>query len=52
MPLSVPVPCSQYSTLLAVIEGRWHYGVCTLHEDAPVTTVFNIQFDPEYAAAA
>jgi len=51
LPLSVPVPCSDYSTLLAIAEGRWHYGVCTLADAAPVTTLFNIQFEPEYAAA-
>lgn len=51
LPLSVPVPCSEYSTLLSIVEGRWHYAVCTLAESAPVTTLFNIQFEPEYAAA-
>lgn len=51
LPLSVPVPCSEYSTLLAIVDGRWHYGVCTLAGAAPVTTLFNIQFEPEYAAA-
>lgn len=51
LPLSVPVPCSEYSTLLSIIEGRWHYAVCTLGDSAPVTTLFNIQFEPEYAAA-
>ena len=51
LPLSVPVPCSEYSTLLSVVEGRWHYAVCTLADAAPVTTLFNIQFEPEYAAA-
>ena len=51
LPLSVPVPCSEYSTLLAISEGRWHYAVCTLAGAAPVTTLFNIQFEPEYAAA-
>jgi hypothetical protein len=51
LPLSVPVPCSEHSTSLAIVEGRWHYSVCTLLGAAPVTTVFNIQFEPEYAAA-
>jgi hypothetical protein len=51
LPLSVPVPCSEHSTSLAIVEGRWHYAVCTLLATAPVTTVFNIQFEPEYAAA-
>ncbi len=51
LPLSVPVPCSEYSTLLSIVEGRWHYAVCTLAESSPVTTLFNIQFEPEYAAA-
>lgn len=51
LPLSVPVPCSQHSTVLAVVNGRWHYGICTVQGDKPVTTVFSIQFDPEYAAA-
>ena len=51
LPLSVPVPCSEHSTSLAIVRGRWHYAVCTLLGAAPVTTVFNIQFEPEYAAA-
>lgn len=51
LPLSVPVPCAEHSTSLAIVEGRWHYAVCTLLAAAPVTTVFNIQFEPEYAAA-
>ncbi len=51
LPLSVPVPCSQQSTHVAVRDGHWYYGVCTLHDSVPVTTLFRIQFDPEYAEA-
>jgi hypothetical protein len=51
LPLSVPVPCTDNSTALAVAGGRWHYGVCTDSGQRPVTTMFTIQRDPEYARA-
>jgi len=51
LPLSVPVPCEQYSAHLSVREGGWYYGVCTALNGERVTTLFDIQFNPEYARA-
>ncbi len=51
LPLSVPVPCASHSVELAVSAGRFHYGVCTREGSEPVTTMFSIQYDPEYARA-
>jgi hypothetical protein len=51
LPLSVPVPCASHSVELATSRGRFHYGVCTREGSDPVTTMFSIQYDPEYARA-
>ena len=51
LPLSVPVPCASHSVELAVSPGRFHYGVCTREGADPVTTMFSIQYTPEYARA-
>lgn len=51
LPLSVPVPCTSHSVELATSNGRFHYGVCTREGSEPVTTMFSIQYDPEYARA-
>ena len=51
LPLSVPVPCASHSVELAVSAGRFHYGVCTREGADPVTTMFTIQYKPEYARA-
>jgi hypothetical protein len=51
LPMSVPVPCASHSVQLAVSPGRFHYGVCTRDGAAPVTTMFSIQYEPEYARA-
>ncbi len=51
LPLSVPVPCASHSVELGVSAGRFHYGVCTREGTEPVTTMFSIQYDPEYARA-
>jgi hypothetical protein len=51
LPLSVPVPCASHSVELATALGRFHYGVCTREGSEPVTTMFSIQYDPEYARA-
>jgi len=51
LPLVVPVPCIDDSTALAVVGTRFHYGVCTDTGEAPVTTLFTIEHDPEYARA-
>lgn len=51
LPLSVPVSCASHSVELAVSPGRFHYGVCTREGADPVTTMFTIQNEPEYARA-
>jgi len=51
LPLSVPVACASHSVELAVSPGRFHYGVCTREGAEPVTTMFSIQYAPEYARA-
>jgi len=51
LPMSVPVPCTDQSAALAVVGDRFHYGVCTDTAGRPVTTLFSIQHDPEYARA-
>jgi len=51
LPLSVPVPCASHSVQLATAAGRFHYGVCTREGTEPVTTMFSIQYEPEYARA-
>jgi hypothetical protein len=51
LPLSVPVPCASHSVHLSVSRGRYQYGVCTREGAEPVTTMFSIQYEPEYARA-
>jgi hypothetical protein len=51
LPMSVPVPCTDDSAQLTVVGSRFHYGVCTDTGKHPVTTMFSIQRDPEYARA-
>ena len=51
LPMSVPVPCTDNSAALSVVGERFHYGVCTETAGRPVTTLFSIQHDPEYARA-
>jgi len=51
LPLAVPLPCDQNSVSFAVTGSRWYYGVCSRATGKPVTTLFSIQTDPEYARA-
>ncbi len=51
LPLTVPVPCTDDSALLTVRGDRFHYGVCTEADGAPLTTMFTIERSPEYARA-
>jgi hypothetical protein len=51
LPMSVPVPCADDSAQLAVVGARFHYGVCTNTGDRPVTTMFTIERNPDYARA-
>jgi hypothetical protein len=51
LPLTVPLPCDQNSVSFAVAGPRWYYGVCSKATGKPITTLFSIQTDPEYARA-
>lgn len=51
LPMSVPVPCADNSVQLAVAARRFHYGVCTQNGERPLTTMFTIERDPDYARA-
>jgi hypothetical protein len=51
LPLTVPLPCDQNSVSFAVAGSRWYYGVCSRATGKPITTLFSIQTDPEYARA-
>jgi hypothetical protein len=51
LPLTVPLPCDQNSVSFAVAANRWYYGVCSRATGKPITTLFSIQTDPEYARA-
>lgn len=51
LPLTVPAPCASHSVELATSRGRFHYGVCARQAAGAVTTMFSIQYEPEYARA-
>ncbi|HEY2405327.1 MAG TPA: hypothetical protein VGI10_04965 [Polyangiaceae bacterium] len=51
LPMSVPVPCIENSAQLIAVGDRAHHGVCTVEQGEPVTTIFSIQYHPEYARA-
>ena len=51
LPLTVPLPCDQNSVSFAVAGSRFYYGVCSRATGKPITTLFSIQTDPEYARA-
>lgn len=51
VPLSVPSPCSHAIAGLVVLDGRWHYAVCSTASGREVTTTFRIQYEPRYAEA-
>ena len=51
--LAAPDPCPRSVVGYVWSAGVWYYGICTAAGDerSPVTTVYAIQFDPEYAHA-
>ncbi len=51
LPLSVPEPCQPAIAGLSFVGERWHYALCSRASGQPETTVFAIQYAPEYAAA-
>lgn len=51
VPLVVPQPCAPGLLGHIVNDGKWYYGLCARQDDANVTIVYGIQFDPEYAHA-
>jgi hypothetical protein len=50
-PLIVPSPCAESSLAFTVTGRDWHYGVCTRSSGKPLTTLFTIRAEPEYARA-
>ena len=50
-PLIVPTPCTESSLAFAVSGRDLHCGVCTRSSGKPVTTLFTIRAEPEYARA-
>jgi len=51
LPLTVPLPCEENSVSFAVAGTRRYYGVCSRATGKPITTLFSIQTEPEYARA-
>jgi hypothetical protein len=51
VPLSVPSPCAHAIAGIVVLDGRWHYAVCSTTSGREVTTTFRIQYEPRYAEA-
>ncbi|MCA9581843.1 MAG: hypothetical protein KC416_08610, partial [Myxococcales bacterium] len=51
VPLAVPTPCSAPIAGYLHSAGAWYFGICSLEKSKPVTTVYGIQFEPEYAHA-
>jgi hypothetical protein len=49
--LSVPQPCTDGSATLGGLDGRLFYALCSHSGEAPLTTAYSINFDPEYARA-
>ena len=49
--LAAPDPCARAVVGYVWTGGIWYYGICTEGSGTPVTTVYAIQFDPEYAHA-
>jgi hypothetical protein len=49
--LEVPAPCDQPIVGHLWSEGTWYYGICSKDAKGPVTTLYAIQFEPEYALA-
>ncbi len=51
IPLSVPAVCERGVAAFSATPGQWLYGVCSRKSGAPVTTIFRVQFSPQYAVA-
>jgi hypothetical protein len=49
--LSVPQPCADGAATLGGLEGRLFYALCSRTGESSATTVYSINFDPEYARA-
>lgn len=51
MPLVVPSPCERPLTQGVFYAQSWYYGVCSTESGTARTTIYSINFEPEYAAA-
>lgn len=51
LPLAAPAPCERAIAGYLSSGGVWYYGLCTDADRRPTTTVYAIQFDPQYAHA-
>lgn len=49
--LAIPTPCEAPVVGFASTGGVWYQTVCALEEGAPRSTVFGLQFEPQYAHA-
>ena len=49
--LAIPTPCHAPIVGFASTGGLWYQAVCALEGGAPRSTVFGLQFDPQYAHA-
>jgi hypothetical protein len=49
--LAVPRPCSRGAVGLAVVDGLWHYAVCSRQSGFERTTLFSARPEPAYAQA-
>lgn len=49
--LAIPTPCHAPVVGFASTGDTWYQAVCSIEEGAPRTTVFGLQFDPQYAHA-
>ena len=50
VPLAVPAPCAPAVVGFASAPNHWHYALCA-DDGAPATTLYTLQFEPEYAHA-
>jgi len=51
VPIAAPRPCARGVVGHLWASDVWYYGVCTAERGPPASTVYAIQFDPEYAHA-
>lgn len=50
-PLLVPSPCPAAIAGVGLSQGTWQYAVCSWKDGKVATTLFSVDFDPQYARA-